>query len=255
MEELNGVHKPTWRAVSLLNYISHNPEVTLQECAKNLSIPVGTLFPIIRTLVTMGYVECDESSKRYSIGLKAFLSGVSYVARSGEYGAVEGILRNLSEECNNETAHFCRLEGGNVLYLAKIDSTHSVRMYSAVGLTLPAYGTAVGKALLCDMNLEELKTLYPNGLTPLTDKTITSFEKLYEQLLEIRKTGYAYECGESNESIQCIAAPVRCNGKIDSAISVALPVYRYSDELGKKMEESLFIAASEIAKVLKYKGL
>ena len=92
-----------------------------------------------------------------------------------------------------------------------------------------ACATGVGKALLADYQLPQLKALYYDGLYPLTEHTITDFRLLADQLAEIRASGFAYECEESTRGIRCIGVPLRKSGKVVAALSVAFPLERYSD--------------------------
>lgn len=228
---------------------SHNGEMSLREISRKTKIPVGTLTPILKTLAVRDYLDVDPQSKLYSIGLRAFLSGIPFVHASDTYQGIRSVLTDMSQR-TGETTHYCTLDGGNVLYVSKVESSQPIRMYSDIGKQLPAYGTAVGKALLSDMDLEELKALYPEGLKPLTANTITSFDVLYEQLLEVRATGFSYECEESNVGIRCIATPVRVNGKIVGAVSVVIPIFRYSEQKREKIESLLVKGSKVLAEVL-----
>lgn len=62
-----------------------------------------------------------------------------------------------------------------------------------IGRRLAAYGTGIGKALLRDFTLEQLRETYPDGLRPLTAHTVTDFSELYRQLQEDQSTRSAYE--------------------------------------------------------------
>ena len=62
--------------------------------------------------------------------------------------------------------------------------------------------------------MDDLKRVYPDGLVPVTENTVQSFEVLYNQLLKIRKTGFGYEKEESTPHIQCVSTPIRYQGKL-----------------------------------------
>lgn len=246
------MHKPTWRVVSILNFISSGKGASLVECSNALGIPVGTIYPILQTLVDLQYLSYNAESRRYCTGLRLFLVGSSYVSGNNWYSSINSILSDSASRCGGETLHLAKLEGGNVLYIIKVESTQSVRTYSSVGVMLPAYGTALGKALLSDMSIEDLHRLYPDGLKKITPHTITSFEVLHTQLEEVRKTGFAYECEESNKDVRCIARPLRRNGHAVAAISVAMPVFRYDDEKKALIEKELAAAGTRIEEMLPY---
>jgi DNA-binding IclR family transcriptional regulator len=249
------VHNPTMRVVDVLEVVaSHNGELSLREISRATSILPGTLMPILRTLSATQFLQMDEQTKRYSIGLRTFLTGAPFVKSSDSYAGIKSILTDMTGQ-TGETTHFCTLHNGNVLYVSKVDSSQPIRMYSDIGKQLPAYGTAVGKALISEKSLDELRALYPDGLKPLTEHTIVDLDELYVQLLKVRKTGFAYECEESNTGIRCIATPIRMQGKIVAAISLVVPIYRYTEEKRQRYESILKSGACMIAELLPHLNL
>ncbi len=249
------VHNPTMRVVTIMETVaSHNGEISLREISRVTSIPPGTLMPILKTLVGTQFLAVDHQTKLYAIGLRAFIMGVPFAKSSDSYAGIKSILEKMTEN-TGETSHFCTLSGGNVLYVSKVDSSQPIRMYSDIGKQLPAYGTAVGKALISDKSLEELKALYPSGLEPLTEHTIVDIDELYSTLQEVKETGIAYECEESNLGIRCIATPIRMDGEIIAAISLVVPIYRYTEEKQKRYESILKDGACMIAELLPYLNL
>ena len=76
----------------------------------------------------------------------------------------------------------------------------------------------------------QLERLYPEGLTPLTEKTIRDIPALAAQLTQAREEGYAWEIEESTDHIRCFAVPVRKNGAVAGAVSMAIPLFRYNEE-------------------------
>ena len=229
-------HKPTLRTLAVLELISTNDQkYSLSEISRSLGISTSTLFPILRTLRAGKYLGFDEKTQTYSLGTRLFEIG-SRVQSSHAYQEISKIMTAVVETCG-ETCHFGRLDRGNVFYLAKVESTQPIRMYCATGKRLPAYGTAIGKALLKGYSLEDLKRLYPEGLKPLTANTITDFEKLHAQLHS--NDIFLYESEESDESISCIAVPIYWQGAIVAACSVAVPIFRYDDKKRAIIEGAL----------------
>ena len=198
--------------------------------------------PTMRVISAFNLISAHEQG--LSLASCSKLSGIPA-------GTLYPILQSIAAECG-ETAHFGVLEAGKVLYLAKADSSEAVRMYSAVGRSLPAYATALGKALLSGVSRDQLTALYPDGLKPLTEHTITDMDKLYRQLCDVRSTGFAYESEESNNSICCIAVPVMLHKKNAASLSVAVPVFRYTEEKKRCIERCLKAAALSAGKILPY---
>lgn len=239
-------HRSTARVLSILQLAAENKEgYTLSGLAELLNAPKGSIFPILKTLKEYHFLQLDERTGYYQIGPAAFQVGMSYVNRDDSLKLVGEKIDYMVAKCR-ETVHFAILDKGNVVYLLKKDSPQAIRMISMVGKTLPAYGTGIGKALLMDYSLEELKDIYPNGLVKLTGNTITDFNKLFEELKSFRKDDIAYECEESNKDVQCIAAVIRKNTKIIAALSVAVPVFRCNEKKLEEIREILRIVKKEL---------
>lgn len=223
-------HRSTARVISILKLLAENQEgYTLSRIASLLDVPKGSIFPILQTLKENHFLKYDEQSGIYQTGIMAFRVGMSYINRGDHFKYVQEVLSGVVDQCR-EAAHFGVLEEGKVVYLLKIDSPQAVRMIANVGKSLPAYATGVGKALLIDCSLTELRAVYPDGLIPMTDNTITDFEALYKQLQSFQADDIAYEYEESNKDIQCIAVAIRVQGRIQAGVSVAIPVFRCSEE-------------------------
>ncbi len=244
------MHNPTYRVIKILNLVSEeNSNLTMVEISRRTGIPSGTIFPILQTLVQEGYLRCSEGANTYSIGLRLFLLGSPFLTRDSIYENMRTVMEDLTKE-TGETSHLAKLDGASVLYIMKIESPQPIRMFSEIGKKLPAYGTGLGKALISKMDKEALKRLYPEGLKPLTKNTITDFDILYDQLSH--SNGFFYECEESNEGIRCIARPILRNGDVVAAISVGIPVFRYTEEKAHLIECALEKASLSMTKILSF---
>ena len=250
---MNTSHKPTLRALSVLELVACNNRYTLSEISSRLGIPPSTLLPIVHTLRDRNYLSFDEKTQTYTLGLRLFELG-STIQDTDFFSSIIEIMQNVVDGCG-ETCHYGVLSGGDVLYLAKVNSPQAIRMYSMTGRRLPAYATAIGKALLSGHSPDQLRALYPEGLKALLPNTITDFDILNAQIREIREQGFAYENEESNENIRCIAVPLCSGGRVTAALSVAVPVFRYSEELRSRAERLLRDAASFAERLLPYQAL
>lgn len=248
MEKEN--HRTTARVIEILDLISNSSSgLTLTEISSKINAPKSSIHPILKTLSDSNFLKYDTNSFSYRIGYKAFEIGNSFLANFNIMAEVKNSMINIVNICS-ETCHFAVLIDGDVLYLQKIDSPEPIRMMSTLGKRIPAYGTGLGKALLIDYEINQLKKLYSNGLSKLTKNTIASFEELYNQLKQARSEGFAYEIEESNEHIRCIAIPIRRKGTIVAALSVAIPVFRYSEEKAELIRHLLKSEKEKIENLL-----
>lgn len=223
------MHKPTLRVLEILELLSaaENP-MRLAEISRALEIPKSTLLPILQTMTQYRYLSKD-SSDRYGLGMAMLGAAAAAGKLHSPAKFIKACLKELVEEFQ-ETCYYGVLDGSRVLYLEKVDSPQPLRMLTAIGHRLPAYATGLGKALLTDHTQAQLEALYPNGLTPLTEKTIRDIPSLAAQLTAAGEDGYAWEIEESTDHIRCFAVPIRKNGKIVGAVSMAIPLFRYQEE-------------------------
>lgn len=243
-------HKPTWRVIQVLELVSRCRQgYTLSQISHELDIPASTLTPILHTLRDHKYLAFQPDTQRYHAGVGLFEAGSRYTSGSDAYENVVSLMREVVEACG-ETCHLGVLEGGSVLYLAKVDSPNPVRMVSTIGRRIPAYGTAIGKALLRDTDQAELEALYPQGLEPLTPHTITSVDRLLEECREVRRSGFAYEREESDRDVCCVAVPVETEGRAVAALSVTVPVFRWNEEKMRLIRRLLADAAKQASRYI-----
>lgn len=239
-------HRSTGRVLDVLELVATSKEgFSLTEVCSALNVPKSSMFPIIHTLEKRRFLSFDKQSSKYTVGSGAFQIGNAFLNHFDIMQQIEEEMQNIVNICT-ETCHFATLVDGDVLYLKKIDSLEPIRMMSTVGKRLPAYGTGLGKALLVDYSVEDLRRLYPNGLKPLTSHTVRDVNELEKQLEQARVEGVAYEVEESNDYIRCVAIPIRKNNKVIAALSIAMPTFRYKEEKSDLCKHLLINAKRKI---------
>jgi IclR family transcriptional regulator, KDG regulon repressor len=244
------------RALDILDHLTiteHRP--SLRELAQTLGLPKTSAFEIVNTLVARGYLTKDEQEPtRYSLGPRSFQLGSAFANRLDYVAIGRGAATKLSEK-TNETSHVAMLDGTDVVYIARAESAHTVRMVSALGARVPAHCTSVGKALLAELSDLEFDRRYPAGqkLPRLTDNTITSPTKLRKDLAQVRTRGYSIEECESNVDVCCTGAAVRDRtGEVVAAISVSVPEYRWAAHPHEHWISLVLDAAGEYSASLGY---
>jgi DNA-binding IclR family transcriptional regulator len=223
--------------------------LTLGELASRLGIPKSSLHGILRTLTQRHWVTVDEAGRRFSLGLRALLVGASYVESNQVVVQLQPILDWLSSESSGEVVHLARLDGPDVVYLAKRESAHALRLFSAVGRRLPAHATALGKALLARRSDDEVVRLLQWPLAPLTGKTITKRYALLQELSTIRKTGYAVDNEESADGVRCLAVALETTDPPTDAISFSIPVFRLTADHEARAVSLLVEAKQRVARL------
>lgn len=224
------MHNPTMRVLNILEILStHSEGLTLTEISNVLSIPKGTISPIIHTLSENKFVFLNEDSHKYSIGIATYCVGSTYSSNLSSLDFIKNEMKDIVKK-TNEICQMAILVNNQVLYIAKFDCENPIRIISSVGKKFPAYCTALGKALLSNKSLDELKKIYPDNLKAFTKNTITNLEDLEKQLQETKKTSIAIEIEEINDQTACVGIPLVHKDKVLAAISVSFPIFRTTED-------------------------
>lgn len=224
--------------------------------AKTLELPRTSVHELIATMVASSYLEPVASSPgSFRLGLRLFEMGNHYVRQLDLVSEAQAAASELSA-LTGETCHVAVLDGRDVVYIAKVDSHHTVRMVSAVGTRLPAHCTGVGKALLAALPEEELRRRYQMVavLEQMTPNSHSSVESLYADLEKVRATGISYDNCESNLDIRCIAGPVfGTDGQAVAALSTSVPTSRWTKECYERYSQLVREATTQLSKRLGYR--
>ncbi|OON76645.1 IclR family transcriptional regulator [Streptomyces tsukubensis] len=220
------------------------------DIVRRLQLPRTTVHELVATLTARSYLVAVEGRPgRYRLGVRPYQLGSRYAEQLDLAAEGQRVAGDVASTCD-ETVHVAILDGTDVIYIAKVDSTHAVRMVSAAGRRLPAHCTSVGKMLLAALPRPEIESRFPDGaqLTAMTPASITDPRRLREKLDEIRARGVAVEERESNPDVSCVAAPVRDRtARVVAALSISVPMIRWSDERRVELETLVAKGAADLS--------
>jgi IclR family acetate operon transcriptional repressor len=240
------------RALSALMRIGESGSrgLTLAECSASLAYSKPTAHRILRTLAARGFLRIDEERGLYTLGPANLRLGMRFLEQLDIRTEALPVLRELGER-TGETIHLGVLDGCDVVYIEKIESTHAVRTFSRIGHTMPAYSTGIGKAILAQLRPDELEQALPETLEPRTAATITERQTLLRHLADIRRRGYSTDDIENEEGIRCVGAPIFDHSSLACAgISIAGPASRITSkrfpELGGLVQDAAIAVSRRI---------
>lgn len=248
--------KSVIKAMRIMETLIHKGSpLSISKISNKTGINISTVHRIINTLVKLGYVEQNQEG-HYQLGLHTYELADIINEDFNIKKLARPYMEEIVESCN-ETCNLVILENNEVVYVDQVESNNMVRMFARPGSRGPAYCTGSGKALLAFQDYEEIDDyLSEKRLKPYTENTITNPEKLKEELLEIRKRGYALDLEEMEKGVRCIAAPIiGRDEKLLGAISVSGPSTRISlDYLNKQLVPLVKGKAEELSSKLKNGG-
>lgn len=234
------------RALEVLEVIAESPHPrSLAELAKELGIPKSTLHALLWTLAERGWMEVEEATGRFRLGMQALVVGRSYVETDRTLTAASAVLDRLAQQ-TRETVHFGRLDGTSIVYLDKRESQHPLRLFSAIGRRLPAFTTALGKAILAERPEEVVDEHLPSPLVAETPASLVDRGALLADLELTRERGYAVDNEESTHGIRGFAVALRTEDPPMDAVSCAVPLTRLDPEAEAAVVEGLRQAEAEI---------
>jgi DNA-binding IclR family transcriptional regulator len=244
------------RALDILELFLDRPSLSAPQITERLGLPRTTAHELLTTLVDRGYLEAVVGAPtRFRLGLRLFQLGSQFADRLDLVREAQDAAADIAAACD-ETVHVAVLDGTDVVYVAKVDSTHPVRMVSAVGRRLPAHCTAVGKMLLSGLTDEAIEARFPRGraLPAMTPQSIASPVRLRAHLADVRRQGVAYDECESNDAVRCVAAGVHDHtARMVAAMSISVPSIRWTDENAAAWTELIGRGARGLSERLGYR--
>lgn len=248
---MSSAPKTVLKALSLLSLVAETPNLTLSELGRKAGVPAPTALRLLRGLQEASLVQVDEAG-RYRLGVGCLVLGSTYLESFDLRTEARSELERLAEE-TGETVHLGVPDGTEVVYLDKVETSHSVRMYSRVGAASPMYSTGIGKAILAHADPELIEEVVEGGMPSRTSHTITDPDELGVDLERVRKRGYAIDDIENEEGIRCVAAAVlRGDGSPVAALSISGPASRITEERLASLGEAVVGVAQRLSAGLGY---
>ncbi len=229
-------------------------DLGVSELAARVGLPKSSVHRLLTALAAEGLVDRSGSNGRYRLGLRLHELGEIVSSHLDLHEVVRPYLDDLRNR-TSETVHISILDAGEVVYVERRESPHTLRIFRRVGHRNHAHCTGSGKVLLAWLPAEDRRRIYAtHGLPSHTPQTITVVEKLEEELARVRERGYAKNVNESEIGASSVAAPIRdASGSVVAAISIAAPSARFSQEATRRFVSEVMNAAAGIADDLGYR--
>jgi IclR family transcriptional regulator, KDG regulon repressor len=256
-EKQRGGVQSLGRAFAILEEVArHRDGIGLAELSKLVGLHNSTTFHLARTLASLGYLRQDKESKRYRIGRPLFALAASALDEIEMVHVATPVLEDLSRE-TGESGHFGVRMGDAVVVIARTSGPGAFQLTERVGVVRPVHCTALGKIILAALRPDQLKRMLERiDLKPSTDNSITDAAVLSKEIEEIRRTGIAFDDGEFNAEVRCIAVPVMdFTGQIIGALGISGPIWRLSNQALQGHARLVRAAANRLSTELGAKSL
>lgn len=241
------------KVLKILEVLQNHPfGLDLKAISQETGINKSTAYRFLAHLEHEGYLRRDRSGS-YAIGMKLVQLGARASHRTTLQEVAVPVLRELWK-ATEETVNVGVVDGGQVLYIAVLESPHAFRLVSRIGTRRSLYSTALGKAILAFLAEEERESLLASlSFQAFTPKTLTSLMQLRQALEDVRRLRYALDNEESVLGARCVAAPIlNARGEAVAAISISGPITRISADKITLFAGAVKDAAREVAERLGY---
>ncbi len=245
------------RTFTIVELLAKKGELGVTRIASEVAMDKSSVYRILATLKRIGYVCQNPSNQKYSNTSKFARLGAPSIELGDLRDRAHPVLAAMAEEAG-EAASLGVLEGREILYIDTIQCSGLIRVNLPIGQKLPAYCSALGKAILAFMTEEEVLELFGEvSFKKATPSTVASCEALIPELRAVKTGGFARDLEESNPELSCLGAPIfGADGKVLAGISVSFPRFRYpeQEEAERKLVPLLLKAAMSISRDLGYQG-
>lgn len=230
-------------------------ELGVSELARRLRIGKSTVHRLCATLAAGGLLDHNAETGRYRLGLHLYELGALVSAHMDLHEAAGPALLDVRNR-TGETVQLAVLDRREVVYVERLESSHTVRLFGRVGHRNSAHCTATGKVLLAHLPEAELDAVLDGWvLEARTPYTITDHAALRKALAEVRRRGWGDNSNEVEIGVASVAAPVRDRmGAVVAALSVAGPAMRLDGGSLRHFAGVAVEAAEAVSRRLGYRG-
>lgn len=190
---VNSQVKSATRAIEILEYFKLNQQPrSMSEIAGNLGYPQSSTTVLLKTIVNLGYLNFDRSTRNYFPTHKLTTLGDWIPHVLFGHGQLIDALNDLHAAIGEGVF----LGTKNDIYLQYIrtkESIHALRFHIDEGFMRPITQSAAGWILLTTLSDERIDNIVrrANIATPNTAER-TDTNTMLARIAEIRKNGYAY---------------------------------------------------------------
>ena len=218
------------------------------DIARELSLARATVFRLLQTLESAGYVSRDDGERSFRLGAAVLSRGFAYLSSLDLVEVSQPILRRL-RDATGLSSHLAILDGREIVYVARFAGHSTLTSNVTVGTRFPAHATVLGRMLICEFSGAQLAGLFPGReLAKYSEHTPATREELSELLALDRARGYATSQSFFERGVSSIAAPVRDrSGNIVASINVTAVDTRVTlEEMNGILKDKVLSAAAEI---------
>lgn len=242
--------KSLGKALEILEIFSEQPcEYGVSDLARKTGLPKSSIHNILSTFSFYGFLQYNKKTQMYQLGYKALELGNTFQKKDYFISVLQPFMSEISEQ-TDECVFLAKQSGSRVVYLDALYPENTFGR-NIIGVKAPMYCTGIGKAMLAFCDDAFIADILASPLETYTAYTLIDRNALMNEILSIRKNGYAVDNMEHEFGIKCVAVPIfSLNGELLGGLSVSGPSLRFPPETIEKYSELLKNVAQEVKKYL-----
>lgn len=186
-------------------------DIRVSRLSEKLGMNKTSVFRLLATFENRGYVEREEHSGKYRLGLTAYEIGQKFLSRMGLLRQARPVMENLARACD-EAVYLGVRRGDEVLFLDMVDTQQQVKVVSLAGRRFPLAAVAAGRVILRRSTTRPLPTTGAAAALPLPP-------------------GFEGDDNALGSGIRSVAAPLLAgDGEVPASLCLVGPDFRLGPE-------------------------
>lgn len=232
----------------------HHRPFGATELARELDVPLNSVFRILKRLTERGYTVQDSESGGYELGTRVFTLGMSLYGRFDLRLRARKHLEWLTKE-SEETCQLQVPQDDRMLVMDCITPETQIYLRIVPGSLVYYHPNAYGKAVLAFRDEEEIERILPRELPKLTPNTLSKRWEVMEQLQTVRTTGLAYDNEEYTIGMCCVGAPVfDVTGTVVAGLGITYILSNVTEAERSRFEKLVLQCAERVSRDIGYAG-
>jgi DNA-binding IclR family transcriptional regulator len=238
----------------LLLYEISEQSLTVSEISNGLGYSLSKTYRLIRTLIKYGFVEENNGTAQYSLGLNVLRLGLLAQKRFTIATIARPFMKDLSI-LSKESVLLTAVHGTRAICIEGVESEEPIRHSTfQPGESVFLHAGASSKILMAYLPEKDWdRIISKEGLKRFTSNTITEGSQLKKHLREIKRKGYAVSEGEVYKDVRAVGAPIfNGMGQLTGGLSIVGPAYRINKGKLYYFKKLVVEYAQKISKELGY---
>jgi len=238
------------KALDVLDALDSEEALSLTEISVRIGVPKATTLRVLANLHDRDYVERDSHGE-YRLGLRLLQLGARKSAALDIRTVARPLMKDLHAEYD-ETVNLAVPGDDGIIYIDILQSSRGLRMAARVGMGDHYHSSALGKAMMANWSDGRIQREIGRGvLEKKTSRTLITPEEFRDNLLAVRRNGYAVDDEENETGARCVGAPIFDHRRLCiGAISVSGSVSRITPDQMETLGRRVRAAAGEISAAL-----